>query len=491
MSDESVSPIPLPRGEPNLRGAVQELVQQLVEHDANGRVDFRVTTESTDETVVELHGLINHLLKSTHRSIHDARTKTLFLAKTNTDLKREAEERGRTEHKLMRSETRIRAIVDTAAEGIVTFTSEGEIDSFNRAAQRIFTCSSEEAVGRSFRFLLANPDGVEGVEALASQADWDGRRAGGSVFPMSLAISSVALGGETFYTALIRDLSEERRFQAKLAQAQKLESIGQLAAGIAHEINTPTQYVSDNIRFLGESFNEIVEMLAALQSTFTAETQAELIGGLKGLRDMLEDSDAEFLLEEIPMALDQSAKGLASIAGIVRAMKDFSHPGRQTKSRVDISKAIQNTVMVARNEWKYVATIETDFEPNLPAVPCYESEFNQVVLNIVVNAAHALEGADHGESDQGVIRLAARSDGDFVEVRISDNGCGIPEEVLGRIFDPFFTTKDIGKGTGQGLSIARSVIVEKHGGTIGVESEQGVGTTFILRLPLEDDRDDD
>jgi len=172
-------------------------------------------------------------------------------------------------------------------------------------------------------------------------------------------------------------------------------------------------------------------------------------------------------------------------------MKDFSHPGRETKTLVHLGKAIENTVTVARNEWKYVATIETDFEPNLPAVPCYESEFNQVVLNIVVNAAHALENAGHEESGQGVIRISARSDRDFVEVRIADNGCGISEDVLGRIFDPFFTTKEIGKGTGQGLSIARSVIVEKHGGTIGVESKQGVGTTFILRLPLEDDEEGD
>jgi len=489
MKDESASPIPLPRGKPSLRGAIQELVHQL-DREANGRFDFRVSTESTDETVVELHELINFLLKSTHRSVHDARTKTLFLAKTNADLKREAEERSRTEEMLMRSESRIRAIVDTAAEGIVTFTSDGTIDSFNVAAQRIFGCSAEDAVGRSFRFLLSDSQEVADLEALGSASDWDGRRAGGNAFPMSLSISSFTLNDETLYTALIRDLSEERRFQAKLAQAQKLESIGQLAAGIAHEINTPTQYVSDNIRFLEESFGEIVEMLGALQATLGAKTHAELLAGLKGLRHDMEEADAEFLLEEIPKALDQSAKGLASIAGIVRAMKDFSHPGRETKTLVHLSKAIDNTVTVARNEWKYVATIETDFEPNLPAVPCYESEFNQVVLNIVVNAAHALQGAGHEDSGEGVIRISAHADGEFVEVRISDNGSGIPEEMLGRIFDPFFTTKDIGKGTGQGLAIARSVIVEKHGGTIGVESELGVGTTFILRLPLEDDEEE-
>jgi signal transduction histidine kinase len=194
--------------------------------------------------------------------------------------------------------------------------------------------------------------------------------------------------------------------------------------------------------------------------------------------------DVEYLLQEIPVALDQSLEGIERVSKIVRAMKDFSHPHSAEKSSIDINHAIESTLTVARNEWKYVAIVETDFERDLPAVPCLPGEFNQVILNLVVNAAHTINDVVKGTEAKGTIRVSTRRTGDAAEIRISDSGTGIPLQAQPRIFEPFFTTKEVGKGTGQGLAIARSVIVDKHGGTINFVTEQGKGTTFIIRLPL-------
>ena len=275
--------------------------------------------------------------------------------------------------------------------------------------------------------------------------------------------------------------------QLHLAQAQKLESIGQLAAGIAHEINTPAQYVGDNVEFLEQSFAELGELLKmyrALQAAAEAgEVSPELISEVSAAAA---NADIEFLSEEIPRALAQSREGIGRVTTIVRAMKEFSHPGSAEKKPVDLNRAIESTVTVASNEWKYVAELETDFDAQLPSVPCLAGEFNQVVLNIVVNAAHAIEeGQPEGQVEKGKIRISTKREGeDWVVVEISDTGPGMTDEIRSKVFDPFFTTKEVGKGTGQGLAIAHSVVVAKHRGTIEVESEIGQGTTFRIRLPL-------
>jgi signal transduction histidine kinase len=171
----------------------------------------------------------------------------------------------------------------------------------------------------------------------------------------------------------------------------------------------------------------------------------------------------------------------------VRAMKEFSHPGGGEKTLVDLNHAIESTLTVSRNEWKYIADLKTDFDPDLPQISCYPSELNQAFLNIIVNASHAIIHANAGKNEKGLITIATQKDGDNIVIRIEDTGGGIPESIQNKIFDPFFTTKDVGKGTGQGLAIARSVIVDKHGGTIEFKSEIGVGTTFNIKLPISTD----
>ncbi len=277
------------------------------------------------------------------------------------------------------------------------------------------------------------------------------------------------------YVTVMRDVTGQRELESQLARAQKLEAIGQLAAGIAHEINTPVQYVGDNIRFVRDAFAEMDTLLGQLQGL--AVSTPALAGALAG-------ADLGFLREEVPRALDQSADGCQRIATIVKAMKEFSHPG-QEKAPVDLNRAIQSTITVASNEWKYVAEVRTEFDAALPAVTCLPGEFNQVILNMLVNAAHAIgDVVGAGASGKGTITVSTRAVGEFAEIRISDTGGGITPEVRAKIFDPFFTTKAVGRGTGQGLAIAHDVIVNKHGGSIALESEPGKGATFIVRIPL-------
>ena len=290
---------------------------------------------------------------------------------------------------------------------------------------------------------------------------------------------------------LLEQKQQLERTHSQLLHSQKLESIGQLAAGIAHEINTPTQYVGDNTRFLRDGVNDLLRALDQCEQL--VNPQSEPCGWevrADKLKEAFRELDIEFLREEIPKAVEQSLEGLERVTRIVRAMKDFSHPGAEGKEAIDLNKAIESTITVARNEWKYVAEMETDFDESLPPVSCLVGDFNQVVLNIVVNASHAIAAvAGENSTEKGTIRISTRRDGAWAEVRISDTGTGIAEKHRTKVFDHFFTTKEVGKGTGQGLAIAHAVITEKHGGEITFETEMGKGTTFIIRLPIDSETD--
>ncbi len=285
---------------------------------------------------------------------------------------------------------------------------------------------------------------------------------------------------------LMKEMQERKRLESELVQAEKLESIGQLAAGIAHEINTPTQYVSDNVRFLRDQLANLLTVVDHYDRQLDPSARQKAWDArVAETRTALEKLDFEFLRTEIPQAIEQSLEGLERVSTIVRAMKDFSHPGSQEKQPADLNKAIESTITVCRHRWKLVADVELDLAADLPLTTCLIGEFNQVILNMVVNAADAIaEGNAATGAAKGTIRISTRSAGDFAEIRVHDTGCGMPDSVRNRIFDPFFTTKQVGKGSGQGLTISRNVIVEKHGGTIECLSKVGEGTTFIIRLPV-------
>jgi PAS domain S-box-containing protein len=283
------------------------------------------------------------------------------------------------------------------------------------------------------------------------------------------------------------DITERLNLETQLSHARKLESVGQLAAGIAHEINTPTQYISDNTHFFKDSFEDICQVVSAYQELFDACAAKDAEAPLREhIEEVLQEADWEFLEEEIPQAIDQSLEGLERVADIVRSMKDFSHPGTKEKTVTDINRALASTITVSRNVWKYVADLKEDFDESLPMVTCLPGELNQVFLNLITNAAHAIgEKVGDGSQAKGCITVTTRYDDTWVEVQISDTGTGIPDHIVHRVFDPFFTTKEVGQGTGQGLNICRMIVVEKHGGEIDFTTRPGQGTTFVVRLPRE------
>ena len=279
---------------------------------------------------------------------------------------------------------------------------------------------------------------------------------------------------------LAEHIRVRERMEAELRLSQKLEAVGQLAAGVAHEINTPIQYVADNLQFLRDGMTTLSKMATDMLVAASAARSAETAALVDGLETLASNADLEYLSQEIPGSLDSVRDGVARIANIVRAMKELAHPGPREASAMDLPRALQNALDVTAATYRYVADVETEFAETPPVV-CFGSDLNQVFLNLIVNAAHAMEDKQAGRGRLGV---RTRVDGDQVEIAISDTGAGIPEAHRERIFDAFFTTKEVGRGTGQGLAISRTIVVDRHGGTLTFDSQVGIGTTFYVRIPL-------
>ena len=282
---------------------------------------------------------------------------------------------------------------------------------------------------------------------------------------------------------LVAEMKERERMATELQLAQKLESVGRLAAGVAHEINTPIQYVGDGVHFLRSAYDDINQLLDGWRDAMEAmpdDTVKDRLR-LQGA-ELTVKFDIDFLRAEIPKALERTLDGVERVTNIVKAMKEFAHPDANEQSPCDLNHALKTTLLVASNEYRYIARVHTDFA-ELPDVVCNVGELNQVFLNLIVNAAHAIQDAKKDPST-GEIKISTAVAEDVVIIRISDNGCGIPAENLAKVYDPFFTTKEVGRGTGQGLAITHSILVDKHGGDISVSSQMGVGTVFTLRLPI-------
>lgn len=418
----------------------------------------------------------------------------LRLEERNRQLYRSHSELQHFSEALEREAQRAKAIFDTAAEGIIIFDDTGKIQSLNEAAFQIFDLLPSEAGSMSVCDIL--PDAAfckrgagqcfasELKQVVNDRREIQGRKVDGTLFPVEFVTSSFSAGEVRCHSGIVRDLTRRKLLEAQLTQAQRLESVGQLAAGIAHELNTPIQFVGDNTRFLRESFLAIDDTFKQIEQILDSQKGDGLVSVLtEQIRAVFLNHDLSFVLEEVPEAIDQTLQGTENVARIVRAMKVFSHPGTNDFQEVDLNQSIESTITVSRNEWKYCAELKANLAADLPRLYCLPGELNQAFLNIIVNGAHAIQAKSLKEL--GELTITSRSEGAFVHIDFQDTGTGIPVAIRNRIFDPFFTTKGVGKGTGQGLSIAYNVIVEMHKGKLSFDSVEGVGTTFHIALPID------
>jgi PAS domain S-box-containing protein len=397
---------------------------------------------------------------------------------------------------LQESEERFYSAFECAGMGMAMTDLSGDFLQVNQTLCDFLGYSKEDLLKKNFQQITFPADLSEnllGLQQLISgsrktyQTEKRYLQRDGSSVWAHVIVSLVrnADGRPAAFFAQIQDITERRHLEEQLRQAQKLEAIGQLAAGISHEINTPTQYVSDNTMFLKQTWPVIQEFICLARRMHEESAAGPLSPAtISQFGAWLQKADVEYLLGEVPKAIEQSLEGVQRVAKIVRAMKEFSHPGSEEKSAIDINHAIHTTITVACNAWKYVSEVETNLDPNLPLVPGFAGGFNQVILNLLINAAQAIaQVVGDGSGGKGTILVTTRHLEDWVEISVSDTGSGIPEAIRARVFEPFFTTKPLGQGTGQGLALAHS-LVREHGGRIWFDSEVGKGTTFFIRLPL-------
>ncbi|MCG8042812.1 MAG: ATP-binding protein [Candidatus Thiodiazotropha endolucinida] len=409
-----------------------------------------------------------------------------------------------TQHDLKDKEQFLSDVTNSMSEGFVVLDNGGVVKYTNPESARLIGWTEDEMLGKQFSQIVygeKKPPKEKNVKTIVMDTLKDGviradnddlfTHKSGHQIDIVFSVSPMLQSEDEKRVVLtFSDISERKRadrermdLERQLNQTHKMEAVGQLAGGIAHEINTPIQYIGDNLKFIKESQQDMQNLLqdyAELSSK--AKQQPELHAELEKIDETIEEIDLEYLTEETTNAIDQSITGASQVARIVLAMKEFAHPGGKDMALADLNRIVSNAVAVCKNEWKYVADTQLQLSDNLPDVKCLAGEVSQVVLNIIVNAAHAIEAAKREE--KGTITITTELKDEQVEIRVSDTGTGIPEEAQAYVFNPFFTTKDVGRGTGQGLAIAQDIIVGKHQGELLFETEQGVGTTFIIRLPL-------
>ena len=401
------------------------------------------------------------------------------------------------------AENQMDSIVETAADGIITMTAEGHIESSNQAASTLFGYTRDEFLGMTFcqllkdeeirswkdclrRYLTDSPDKQPPAQ------DLNGVNKEGHVFPLLVSISRYDAHDGPRWTAILRDLTEYKQLQSKLQRARKLESVGQLAAGVAHEINTPMQFIYQNVEFSRHCFERIDRVFKAFDENLQKDGPSK--PWEQRWDEMLAVKETEqysMIRTELPEAIEECLDGVRRVVDIIQAMERFTLPGTEDFEPMDINKALKSATTVAQSALRKVALIDFQLEPGIPEVNCMGHEINQVLLNLIINAADAI-AEKYGESQdvRGHLTLRTLSETDHVLISVEDDGCGISEDIVDRIYDPFFTTKDVGQGTGQGLALAYNA-VQKHGGTIDFDSTPGEGTTFTIRLPWNCDTPDD
>ena len=462
--------------------------------------DFLLSCSTFTDDDGTMAGIISVLLDLTDKNRAEKllKDRTAELLKSNDELKRQIKKRKKAKQTVKDAHRQIEHLISSLPTILIGLNRENQIIHWNAVAEKVLETPAADVLGLTLNQCGLEwdwnkiSDGIAKSQAEGCNVRIDNihyRNAHGEERYLGLTITP-SNGKDSSILGLSimgADITDRVKFEAQLHQSQKMEAIGQLAAGIAHEINTPTQFVGDNTRFLQDAFGDLIEACNLYkESTNAAKSGTLNEEHIQDLEKRFAKLDIAYLEEEVPQAIQQTLKGIDRITHIVQAMKIFAHPGGEEKEPIDINKEIEKTITITRNEWKYVAELITDFDATLPTVPCHRAEFSQVILNLIINAAHAIADAngDHS-SERGTIKISSTLDGNWAEIRISDTGHGIPQEIRHRVFDLFFTTKEPGRGTGQGLAIAHSVIVDKHSGKIEIETGQDRGTTFVIRLPVD------
>lgn len=430
----------------------------------------------------------------------EERTKELETALAS--LKVETIQRQQDAELLATLNTELNQILNTTATAILVISPDLTVQRANSTFYEMFQYGQEEVLGKKCYqcFLEAPPLEEQNAVHLALeqgipfQKETIRKSKDGKDIHCLLTIAPF-LDVNSRIVGVIEDLrdisdriaseKEKEKLQIQLLKVSKLESVGQLSAGISHEINTPVQFISNNIDFIGDAFNDIQEIMKKVHALL-ASLPATISEGdtCKDLIQNLEEADWNYLATEIPVSLGQTKDGLKRVSSIVQAMKEFSHPRSKERVLSDLNSIIKNTLTISQNEWKYAAEITTDFDESLIDIPCHTEELGQVFLNVLLNATQAIE-ASSKQGEKGSIAIKTSREAGYAVVRIHDSGGGMTEEIINRAFDPFFTTKEVGRGSGQGLAIAHDVVVNKHQGLIEIESSPGKGTTFIISLPLQ------
>jgi two-component system NtrC family sensor kinase len=388
----------------------------------------------------------------------------------------------RVEARHRRTAAYLARLLEIIPSPLLVVAPDGAIEHASRATSELLDLELPRLVGSDAEDVWPGIyDATEAGRAGSHETTW--RHRDGTPVPVLVSASPLETADGPRLVCVGLDLRARHRLEIERRHAAKLESLGQLAAGVAHEINTPMQFISDNVHFLRDGCRGLLQVVAALRTLRDAAAAGELAPAHFQAAEQAEvAADLGYVTTRLDRAFTRTLDGIGRISSIVSAMKVFSHPGHE-KAPVDLNEMVRTTLTVARNEYKYVATAVTELG-EVPAITAHGGDLAQVLLNLVVNAAHAI--ADAARPELGTITIRTAVEGDVVVVSVADTGCGIDPDIRRRVFDPFFTTKAPGRGTGQGLALAHAVVVEHHRGQIGFETEVGRGTTFWLRLPLDD-----
>ena len=384
---------------------------------------------------------------------------------------------------------RLNAMLDCAPAFIIALNRSGTIDFINRTLPQH---AKEDVIGLHWHAFFHGQQRVMMESKLRAMYETETTQIFESNTPgpdgrpvwLDTQIAPIRCAGEIVGAVLVsQDVTERKRVHAELLSSRQMALLGTLAAGVAHEINTPIQFVGDSMEFLSGAMEALLGLVGTLQTLRYAAAAGQPLAALvEATRKAEEAVDLAYLRESLPPAFERCVGGLNQISRIARSLNDFAHPGDDAKAPVDLNRIVENALTIARSEYKFVATVETQFA-ELPPITCHAAEISQVILNLVVNAAHAIGDVVKDSGNKGVITVSTRLERGAAVIAIGDTGTGIPEAIRSRIFDPFFTTKEVGRGTGQGLSIAWSMVKERHGGELAFETEVGKGTTFFVRLP--------